>query len=205
MGSLGATAWKRALLPTSSSVPRLSESVRSASSTVGGAALEESKKVRVNAFKAAIAPSATQRRQIGLWTGLRSTLVAEMISHTSGLDWFVIDMEHGPNEVPDVLLQMQASQYGHAEPVVRVPWNEIVTVKRVLDLGCQSIIFPWVNTAEEARKAVEATRYPGLGEAGVRGVMSLARMTTLVPPTHTTTERPLLKYATLCRSRPWRP
>merc|ERR1719487_1095928 len=100
-----------------------------------------------------------------------------MISYTSGLNWFVIDMEHGPNEINDVLMQLQVSQHGNAEPVVRVPWNEIVTVKRVLDLGCQSIIFPWVNTAEEARRAVEATRYPGLGEgSGVRGVMSLARM-----------------------------
>jgi 4-hydroxy-2-oxoheptanedioate aldolase len=111
-----------------------------------------------------------------LWTGLRNTQIAEMISFTSGLDWFVIDMEHGPNEVNDVLLQLQASQHGNAEPVVRVPWNEIVTVKRVLDLGAQSIIFPWVNTAEEARRAVEATRYPGVDSPGVRGVMSLARM-----------------------------
>jgi 4-hydroxy-2-oxoheptanedioate aldolase len=90
------------------------------------------------------------------------------------MDWFVIDMEHGPNELNDVLVQLQASQRGHAEPVVRVPWNEPVIVKRVLDIGAQSIIFPWVNTAEEARAAVESTRYPGLG--GVRGVMSLARM-----------------------------
>merc|ERR1712039_331299 len=49
-----------------------------------------------------------------------------------------------------------------------------VVVKRVLDLGAQTIIFPWINNAEEARLAVEATRYPSLG--GVRGVMSLARM-----------------------------
>merc|ERR1719330_1269734 len=131
-------------------------------------------KVRRNAFKAAIVPGPTQCRQIGLWTGLRSTMVAEMLSHVSGLDWFVIDMEHGPNEMVDVLLQLQASQRGRAEPVVRVPWNEPVIVKRVLDLGAQSILFPWVNTAEEAKQAVAATRYPGLG--GVRGVMSLARM-----------------------------
>jgi len=132
--------------------------------------------VRTNKFKAAIKPQVGQRRQIGLWTGLKSTLVAEMISHTSGLDWFVIDMEHGPSEVGDVLVQLQASQYGHAEPVVRVPWNEPVIVKRVLDLGAQSIIFPWVNTAAEAQAAVEATRYPGGKDKGMRGVMSLARM-----------------------------
>lgn len=105
---------------------------------------------------------------------MRSTLVAEMLSHVSGFDWFVIDMEHGPNEINDVLLQLQASQRGQAEPVVRVPWNDMVVVKRVLDLGAQSIIFPWINTAEEARQAVASTRYPSDG--GVRGVMSLARM-----------------------------
>merc|ERR1719263_1004805 len=82
-------------------------------------------------------------------------------------------MVHGPNEVNDVLLQLQASQHGRAEPVVRVPWNEPVMVKRVLDLGAQSIIFPWVNNAEEARAAVQATTYP---PGGIRGVMSLARM-----------------------------
>ena len=128
--------------------------------------------VRKNAFKAAIAKG--DERQIGLWTGLRSTLVAEMLSHVSGFDWFVIDMEHSPNELNDVLLQLQASQHGNAEPVVRVPINEPVIVKRVLDIGAQSIIFPMVNTAEEAAAAVAATRYPSDG--GVRGVMSLARM-----------------------------
>jgi len=135
---------------------------------------EEASQVRWNVFKEGIRPRPGQRRQIGLWTGLRNTQVAEMISHVSGLDWFVIDMEHSPNEVGDVLLQLQVSQRGKAEPVVRVPWNEPVMVKRVLDLGCQSIIFPWVNTAEEAEAAVAATRYPTLG--GIRGVMSLARM-----------------------------
>ncbi|CAK9065198.1 unnamed protein product [Durusdinium trenchii] len=127
--------------------------------------------VRQNVFKEVMK---TKRKQIGLWTGLRSTLVAEMLSHVSGMDWFVVDMEHSPNELNDVLLQLQASQRGSAEPVVRVPWAEPVIVKRVLDLGAQSLIFPWINSPEQAREAVEATRYPSLG--GIRGVMSLARM-----------------------------
>mmetsp|Transcript_107223 Transcript_107223/g.303237 ORF Transcript_107223/g.303237 Transcript_107223/m.303237 type:complete len:322 (+) Transcript_107223:49-1014(+) len=135
---------------------------------------EDPAAVRKNVFKEAIKPMPGQRRQIGLWTGLRSTLVAEMVSHVSGFDWFVVDMEHGPNDLGDVLLQLQSSQRGRAEPVVRVPWNEPVIVKRVLDIGAQSLIFPWINTAEEARQAVESTRYPSLG--GMRGVMSLARM-----------------------------
>jgi 4-hydroxy-2-oxoheptanedioate aldolase len=126
--------------------------------------------VRHNRFKAAINAG---QHQIGFWTGLKSSLVAEMISFTSGFDWFVIDMEHSPNEIGDVLVQLQASQSGHAEPMVRVPWNEQVTVKRVRDLGAQSILFPYVQNADEARAAVAAVRYP---PDGIRGVMSLQRM-----------------------------
>ena len=54
-----------------------------------------------------------------------------------------------------------------------MPWNEPVIVKRVLDMGAQSLIFPLIQNAEEAQAAVESTRYP---PHGIRGVMSLARM-----------------------------
>eukprot|EP00747_Dinoflagellata_sp_TGD_P181532 gnl/TRDRNA2_/TRDRNA2_35401_c0_seq1.p1 gnl/TRDRNA2_/TRDRNA2_35401_c0~~gnl/TRDRNA2_/TRDRNA2_35401_c0_seq1.p1 ORF type:complete len:306 (+),score=65.40 gnl/TRDRNA2_/TRDRNA2_35401_c0_seq1:58-975(+) len=165
--SIGGVAARAAQTARPSMVPALARAFSTAQMR------DDPSKVRVNHFKAAIKPCPGQKRQIGLWTGLRSTLVAEMISHVSGMDWFVIDMEHGPNEINDVLVQLQASQRGGAEPVVRVPWNEIVTVKRVLDLGAQSILFPWVNSAAEAQAAVDAMRYP---REGVRGVMSLARM-----------------------------
>ena len=128
-------------------------------------------KLRKNKFKAAI------RRgdyQIGLWSGLRSTLVAEMLTQVAAFDWTVIDMEHSPNELVDVLLQLQVAQQGHAEPMVRVPWNDAVMVKRVLDIGAQTLLFPMVQNAEEAAEAVAAVRYPQNG--GIRGVMSLARM-----------------------------
>lgn len=127
--------------------------------------------IRRNVFKHTLKEG--KKKQIGLWTGLSSTLVAEMLGH-AGYDWTVIDMEHSPNELKDVLLQLQVAQgHGTAEPVVRVPINEPVIVKRVLDLGAQTILFPLINTAEEAAAAVAATRYP---PHGVRGVMSLARM-----------------------------
>lgn len=125
---------------------------------------------RRNNFKHVL--KAGKKKQIGLWTGLRSTLVAEMLTH-AGFDWTVIDMEHSPNELNDVLLQLQVAQPGKAEPIVRVPWNEPVIVKRVLDIGAQSVLFPYVNTRKEAEQAVLSTRYP---PAGIRGVMSLARM-----------------------------
>ena len=67
-------------------------------------------------------------------------------------------MEHSPNEIGDVLVQLQASQSGHAEPMVRVPWNEQVTVKRVLDLGAQSILFPYVQVLGRNGPASAAAR-----------------------------------------------
>ena len=98
--------------------------------------------IRRNIFKRALRERA--RKQIGLWTGLQNTMVAEMLGG-AGFDWFTIDMEHSPSTLPDVLLQLQVSQHGAAEPVVRVPSNEPVIVKQVLDLGAQSIIFPMVS------------------------------------------------------------
>ena len=69
---------------------------------------------------------------------------------------------------------MHPAQQGQAVPMVRVPWNEPVIVKRVLDIGAQTILFPMIQDADEAAQAVAATRYPQ--NDGIRGVMSLARM-----------------------------
>ena len=77
------------------------------------------------------------------------------------------------------MLQLQASQTGDAEPVVRVPWNDAVIVKRVLDIGAQSIIFPYVQDATEAAAAVAATRYP---PEGVRGGKQFAIAFRVSPP-----------------------
>src|SRR5258707_3398339 len=116
-----------------------------------------------NHFKTALAEG---RRQIGLWSSLCSSIVAEIIS-ASGFDWIVIDTEHAPNEVPGVLSQLQAMVNGTAEPVVRVAGNDAVLMKRILDIGARSVLVPFVQNAEEARRAVAATRYPPLGIRGV--------------------------------------
>jgi 4-hydroxy-2-oxoheptanedioate aldolase len=116
-----------------------------------------------NRFKAALRE---QRRQIGLWSSLCSNIVAEIIAG-AGFDWILIDAEHAPNEIPGVLLQLQAMATGTAEPVVRCPWNDMVFIKRVLDIGARSILVPFVQNADEARQAVAATRYPPMGVRGV--------------------------------------
>jgi 4-hydroxy-2-oxoheptanedioate aldolase len=112
-------------------------------------------------------------RQIGLWSGLGSNIGAEIIGR-AGFDWIVLDTEHAPNEVPALLSQLQAMAAGAAEPVVRCAWNDPVLIKRILDLGVRSLLVPFVQNADEARRAVAATRYP---PAGIRGVAVATRAT----------------------------
>ena len=119
----------------------------------------------LNRFKHAIQSG---QKQIGLWSHLCSPISTEIIAHC-GYDWLVLDMEHSPNELPDILSQLQAMMGSSATPVVRVPWNDAVTFKRLLDIGVHSFLVPYVQTAEEARQAVAATRYPPHGVRGYAG------------------------------------
>jgi 4-hydroxy-2-oxoheptanedioate aldolase len=118
-----------------------------------------------NNFKHAIAKG---ELQIGLWCSLCSNVTTEIVSH-SGYDWLLLDTEHSPNEVPDILAQLQAAQAGTASCVVRPAWNDIVLIKRYLDIGAQTLLIPFVQTPEEAKRAVEAVRYPPNGIRGITG------------------------------------
>jgi len=91
--------------------------------------------------------------------------IAELMG-TFGFDWFWIDMEHCPLEIKDVQTILQAMGRSKTATLVRVPWNDPVHIKRVLDLGPTGVIVPWVNNQEEAGKAVIACRYP---LEGIRG------------------------------------
>ncbi len=125
----------------------------------------------VNALKRALAQG---RPQIGLWSSLCSNISAEIIAHC-GFDWILLDTEHSPNEIPGLVAQLQALAMGTATPVIRVAWNDPVLVKRALDIGVQSILFPYVQTQDEARRAVAATRYPPEGMRGVAGTTRASR------------------------------
>jgi 4-hydroxy-2-oxoheptanedioate aldolase len=116
-----------------------------------------------NRFKQALAGG---ERQVGLWCGMASAMSAEILAG-AGFDWIVIDGEHAPNDIPLLVAQLQAMRGGTAEPVFRVPWNEPVIIKRALDAGARSLLIPFVQNAEEARKAVSSARYPPLGIRGV--------------------------------------
>jgi 2-keto-3-deoxy-L-rhamnonate aldolase RhmA len=102
---------------------------------------------------------------------LGSSLTAEMAGQ-AGFDWLLIDIEHGAGDRHELLLQLQAIESTPAAPVVRIAWNDPVLFKRVLDLGPSGIMVPYIQSADEARRAVAAMRYP---PAGVRGVASMNR------------------------------
>ena len=121
-----------------------------------------------NPFKRAITAG---RHQLGLWSSLANNFSVEILSN-SGFDWLLLDSEHAPNELPLIHGQLQAAAGGTAHPIVRPPWNDTVVIKRLLDIGVQSFLIPYVQNEAEARAAVAATRYP---PKGVRGFASASR------------------------------
>jgi 4-hydroxy-2-oxoheptanedioate aldolase len=121
-----------------------------------------------NPFKHALKAG---KPQIGLWSSLSSNYTVEAIAG-AGFDWILIDTEHSPNDLESVLGQLQAAAPYPTEAVVRVAWNDMVLIKRYLDIGARSLLIPYISTAEEAKAAVAYTRYP---PAGVRGVAGTTR------------------------------
>lgn len=124
----------------------------------------------VNQFKRALLAG---QQQIGLWCTLSSAFSAEVVAD-AGFDWLLLDTEHSPGDVLTVLPQMQALSGRPVSPVVRPAANDPILIKRYLDIGVQTLLIPYIQSANEARDAVAAMRYP---PAGIRGVSALTRAT----------------------------
>ena len=108
---------------------------------------------------------------VGTFLNLGSSVSVE-IAARSGLDWVLIDREHGVGGQDSLIHQLQAASAGGAPAIVRIPWNNPEHFKRVLDLGAAGIMVPYVSSAREAEQAVAAMRFP---PRGVRGVAKLNR------------------------------
>lgn len=113
----------------------------------------------------------TARTPIGTWVMSASPIVAEAVG-MAGFDWGVLDMEHTPLDLMGLVHLLQAVGNTPMLPVVRVPWNDTVMVKRVLDAGAATLLFPFIQNGDEAARAVAATRYP---PEGVRGMAGMSR------------------------------
>ena len=102
---------------------------------------------------------------LGCWTMLGSPQIAEILS-LAGFDYLVLDQEHGLGDVTSLQAQLHAMSATSTVGVVRVPWNDHVYLKRVLDAGAEAVLVPGIDTADEARAAVAACRYPPRGRRG---------------------------------------
>lgn len=108
------------------------------------------------------------KRTIGSWLQLGSNISAEIVAK-AGPDWVMIDMEHGPYDIPTLTMQLQAISKYDVVPFARAPWNDMVAIKQILDCGVMGIVVPYVSTKEEAERAVAACKYPTRGVRGVAG------------------------------------
>src|SRR6218665_1920199 len=130
-----------------------------------------------NAFKSALLK---HERQIGLWLGLANAYTAELCAG-AGFDWLVVDGEHGPNDLPLMLAQLQAIAASGVRPVVRAPIGETWIIKQLLDIGAQTILVPMVESAAQARELVRAVNYPPKGIRGVGAAMARASAFNRIP------------------------
>jgi len=112
----------------------------------------------------------TGKKTAGAWAQLCSPIATEILAR-GGFDWVLIDMEHAPGDLMTLVGQFQAIAAAGTEtvPFVRVPWNDLVWIKRILDAGAYGLMIPYVNTKEEAVRALQACKYPPQGFRGIAG------------------------------------
>lgn len=116
---------------------------------------------------------AAGRPLLGLWQALANPYTAEICAR-AGFDWLLFDGEHAPNTAQTLLAQLQAVSAFPVAPIARVPSGEPVTIKQYLDLGFATLLVPMVDSAEEARSIVAASRFPPRGIRGVASATSRA-------------------------------
>ncbi|TDP75046.1 2-dehydro-3-deoxyglucarate aldolase [Roseateles toxinivorans] len=109
---------------------------------------------------------AAGERLIGCWCSLGNAITTEVLG-VAGFDWVLLDGEHSPNDVISFIPQLMALKDSPSAPVVRPASNNSVEIKRLLDAGFYNFLVPFVESADDARRAVAATRYP---PQGIRGV-----------------------------------
>ncbi len=122
-----------------------------------------------NHFRTAIKAG---KQQYGIWNGIPHSYSAEILAG-AGFDWVLIDAEHGPFDINQIVIQLQAMSRYPVTPIVRIANADAVYMKTLMDAGVQSFIIPMIESAEIAEQMAQALRYP---PEGIRGVgTALAR------------------------------
>lgn len=124
-----------------------------------------------NPFKAGLKAG---RHQLGMWNTIGGNTVSELLAG-AGFDWVLVDLEHSPIETVEVQTALQAlASNPEVASAVRPPSHDPAVIKRLLDMGVQTLLLPYVETAEQAAAAVQAIRY---GPRGIRGMAGMTRAT----------------------------
>ena len=118
------------------------------------------------------------KKLIGCWSSLASPITTEILG-LAGFDWLLLDGEHAPNDTLSFIPQLMALKDSVSAPVVRPSWNDTVEIKRLLDSGFYNLLIPFIQSADEAQRAVAATRYPPQGVRGVSVAMRNNRYNTV--------------------------
>jgi 2-dehydro-3-deoxyglucarate aldolase/4-hydroxy-2-oxoheptanedioate aldolase len=124
-----------------------------------------------NRFKSRLA---NKEKLVGSWLMSGSPVICEAMG-CIGFDYVVLDMEHVAIDVPQALGLLQALEATGTPVLARLPWNDLVMIKKILDAGAQSILLPFVQNADEAKRAASYAHYPPRGVRGVAGVHRASR------------------------------
>jgi len=124
----------------------------------------------LNKFKAALIAG---QKQYGIWNGIPHSYAAEILAG-AGFDWVLIDAEHGPFSLDQIIIQLQAMSRYDVNPILRMRNADPEYIKTLMDAGLQSFIIPKVESAETAETMVKAMRYPPEGTRGVGTALARA-------------------------------
>ena len=119
--------------------------------------------LQANRFKARLKAGESL---VGLWSQFGNASATEIVAD-AGFDWILVDTEHAPLDLASVIDQLRVIGPTSTSAIVRPAWNDPILFKRLLDVGAESLLVPYVQSAEEAQRAVNAVRYPPQGRRGV--------------------------------------
>lgn len=103
---------------------------------------------------------------LGSWMSMAHPSIAEILGR-AGYEWVVVETEHTAIDNSETLRMLMAIEGAGCLPLVRLAWNDPIQAKAVLDSGAAGVLVPMVNTAADARLAVDSVKYPPLGKRGV--------------------------------------
>jgi len=121
----------------------------------------------------------------GVWLGMADPYIAE-IAGTAGFDWLLLDGEHAPNDLRSLSAQLAVLRAGPSQVVVRLVDDDPAKIKQALDIGAQSLLIPMIESGDQARQVLRATRYAPEGMRGVGSSLARASLFSAIPDYLTT-------------------